>query len=55
MLKLIYYTYYVPIGKIAIGKAKYLLNIVYLTPGCSSHLFSVYILTYIYIITNMLI
>jgi hypothetical protein len=28
-------------GKVAIGKARYLLNIVYLTLGCSNHLFSV--------------
>ena len=28
-------------GKVAIGKARYLLNIVYLTPRCSNHLFSV--------------
>ena len=27
-------------GKVAIGKARYLLNIVYLTLGCSTHLFS---------------
>jgi hypothetical protein len=27
-------------GKVAIGKARYLLNIVYLTLGCSNHLFS---------------
>ena len=27
-------------GKVAIGKARYLLNIVYITPRCSNHLFS---------------
>ncbi len=37
------YTYL--IGKVAIGKAKYLLNIVFLTPGCSNHLFSDYFKT----------
>jgi hypothetical protein len=29
-------------GKVAIGKARYLLNIVYLTLRCSNHLFSEY-------------
>lgn len=36
---------YLPLkGKVANGKARYLLNIVYLTLGCSTHLFSVPIL-----------
>ena len=30
-------------GKVAIGKAKYLLNIVQFAPGCSNHLLSEYI------------
>ncbi len=32
---------YIILGKVAIGIARYLLNIVYLTLGCSNHLFSV--------------